>query len=103
MPFPTREALRGELAEQLVQLGLSDLDVSAVRGPHRELTQTIARWAYAHGFAGLVYRSRFDDSLDCWAVFEGIEFDPVGIPQSISLGDPDLLAAAALFGLRVER
>ena len=101
--FSTREALRGELAEQLAQLGLSDLDVSAVRGPQRELTQAIARWAYMHGFAGLVYRSRFDDSLGCWAVFEGAEFDPVGIPEPISLGDADLLAAAALFGLCVDR
>ncbi|MBI2940675.1 MAG: RES family NAD+ phosphorylase [Chloroflexi bacterium] len=100
--FETREALRLELAEVLANLRIDDLDVSGVRGPRRELTQAIARWAYEHGFAGLAYRSRFDDSLDCWAVFEGAELEPVGVAEPLTPADPDLLAAATLFGLHVE-
>ena len=76
--FETREALRVELAPKLVELGLEDLDVSGVRGPSRELTQALARLAYERGFSGLAYRSRFDDSLDCWAVFEGAATEPLG-------------------------
>jgi hypothetical protein len=67
----TCEILRAELADLLVRLGLADLDVSGARGPSRDLTQPIARWAYDCGFAGIAYRSRFADSLDCWAIFEG--------------------------------
>ncbi len=99
--FETREALRGLLAGELVRLGLDDLDVSGVRGPRRELTQAIARLAYEHGFAGLAYRSRFDDSLDCWAIFEGAEFEPIGVAEPLTPADPDLVEAATLFGLRV--
>jgi RES domain-containing protein len=100
-PLETREMLRRELPEVLVRLGLADLDVSGVRGPYRELTQAIARWAYEHGFAGLAYRSRFDDQLDCWAIFEGADIEPCGDPQPVSSDDPDLAVAAALFDLTV--
>jgi hypothetical protein len=99
--FETREVLRVELAPKLVELGLGDLDVSGMRGPSRELTQAIARFAYERGFAGLAYRSRFDDSLDCWAVFEGAELEPIGVLEPLTVEDPDLVRAAAIFGLRV--
>jgi hypothetical protein len=58
--FQTREALRHELAQTLITLGLVDLDLSGVVGPKRQLTEAIARWAYGHGYAGLVYSSRSD-------------------------------------------
>jgi hypothetical protein len=95
----TREALRAELATTLLTLGLSDLDLSRMLGPGRSLTQTIARWAYEHGYAGLAYHSRLDPTLTLWAIFEGASVDPDGLPQPITPVDPDLVAAARLYGL----
>jgi hypothetical protein len=97
----TREALRQELAQTLLDLGFRDLDLSGVIGPGRDLTQAIARWAYEHGNAGLAYNSRFDPRVQCWAVFEGAEFAPVGSPEPIMRTDPDLVAVANLFGLEI--
>ena len=99
--FETREALRRELAQTLLDLGLEDLDLSGVVGPKRQLTQAIARWAYDHGYAGLVYSSRFDAALTCWAIFEGAAFEPVRPFESILPDDPDLVATAKLFGLNL--
>jgi hypothetical protein len=84
----TREALRHELAPRLLERGNLELDLSGVVGPHRALTQTIARWAYDRGFAGLVYHSRFHAPLTCWAIFEGAGFDVVGHPEPIAADDP---------------
>jgi len=97
----TREALRGEMARTLRDLGLSDLDVAGVIGPMRDLTQAIARWAYEQGYAGIAYRSRLDERLTLWAVFEGAAFEPEGSPEPIGPHDPDLAAVAKLFGLSV--
>ena len=99
--FETREALRRELAQTLLDLGLEDLDLSGVVGPKRQLTQAIAGWAHEHGHAGLVYSSRFDAALTCWAVFEGAAFEPVGLPEVILSDDPDLVSVARSFGLTV--
>jgi hypothetical protein len=99
----TREALRVALAATLLDLGLTDLDLSGVLGPQRLLTQAIARWAYENGYSGIVYSSRFDAAQSLWAIFEGAVFEPVGVPEPIVPGDPDLLAAAKLFGLTVGR
>ncbi|MFN8635154.1 MAG: RES domain-containing protein [Chloroflexota bacterium] len=97
----TCEVLRAELADLLVRLGLTDFDVSGARGPSRALTQHIARWAYEHSFAGIAYRSRFADSLDCWAVFEGDHWESVGRPAPIRRDNPSFHAAAQLLGLTV--
>jgi len=97
----TYQALRVELADTIHRLGLRDLDVSGVRGPRREVTQAIARWAFERGYHGIAYRSRFDDTFDCWALFEGAVWTPAGPPQRIRRDDPDLRAAAALLGLRL--
>ena len=66
------------------------------------MTRNIARWAYEHDFQGLAYRSRFADHLDCWAIFEGAAIAPSGSPELIDRDDPDLVAAARLFGLTIE-
>lgn len=80
----TREALRG-----------------GVVGPRRQRTQTISRWAYEHGYNGLAYSSRFDVAPTCCAMFERAMFEVTGSPESILPSDPDLLATAQLFGLRI--
>jgi hypothetical protein len=98
----TLQTLRAEMAVVLLALGLPDFDVSVARGPSRELTRQIARWAHEHGFQGRVYRSRFSDELDCWAIFEGAQFTVTGPPEAIASDDVDLVAAAALFSLAVE-
>ena len=95
----TREVLRREFAPTLLELGFTDLDLSAVVGPSRQLTQTIARWAHERGYAGLAYSSRLDATLGLWAIFEGAAFEAVGLPEPIVANDPDLLATARLFGL----
>ena len=97
----TREALRPVFAPLLVSLGLPDLDVAAVCGPERALTQSIARWAYERGYQGIAYRSRLESAYTCWAIFEGAAFEPVGDPEVIRSDDPDLLAVATQMGLSV--
>lgn len=97
----TREALRVELAETLVHLGLKDLDLSSVVGPRRQLTQAIGRWAFEQRFSGIAYESRFDHSLRLWAIFEGTRFDRVDLAEPIVSDDPDLVAVAKLFGLQI--
>jgi hypothetical protein len=97
--FETREALRHELAQTLLALGLEDLDLGGVVGPKGQLTQAMARWTYDHGYAGLVYSSRFDAALTCWAIFEGSLFESVGPPEPILPDDPDLTATVQLFRL----
>jgi hypothetical protein len=99
----TMQALRTEMADTLVRLGLPDLDMSAARGPSRDLTRQIARWAFERGIRGLAYRSRFADDLDCWAIFEGAQFTAIGPPQPIAWDDVDMTAAAALFSLVIDR
>ncbi len=100
----TREALRPAFASLLAHLGLPELDLSAVYGPHRTLTRGIARWAYEWGYAGLRYGSRYDEEFNCWAIFERpgiVTFRREGESAPIAPDDPDFLAAARLFGLRL--
>jgi len=95
----TCEVLRPELADVLLALGMADFDVSGARGPSRELTQRISRWAFDRGFAGIAYRSRVSDDLDCWAIFEGGHWGLVGRPVPIRRNNPELRLAARLLGL----
>ena len=98
----THQVLRQDLARLLVELGIPDFDVSAALGPSRALTQAISRWAYERSYQGIVYASRLDSGLNCWAIFEGAVIDPSGPPEGITPDDPDLLAVAALFQLSVK-
>jgi hypothetical protein len=96
-----REQLRADLAEDAISLGIDDIDVSFVRGPVREFTQLIARSTRERGFVGVTYASRFDDSFSCWAIFEGASYEQIGEAEPITADDPDLMAVASFFGLRV--
>ncbi len=97
----TREALRAEFAGLLLSLGLDDLDVSGATTPRRALTQAIAGWAHDNGFQGIVYPSRLDSALTCWALFEGAVIEPVPPIRPIARDDPDLRAVARLFALAI--
>jgi hypothetical protein len=95
----TREALRAELASMFVLLGLDDFDVGDAVTRRRELTQAISRWAYDHDYHGVAYGSRLDQTLDCWAIFEGFgSFEPIEIAP-LDPDDPDLREAARLLKL----
>jgi hypothetical protein len=97
----TREALRTDLAPTLLTLGLADLDLGHVLGSTLTLTQTISRWAYEHGYAGIAYSSRLDAKLTLWALFEGAKFESVGEPDPVTPDDPDLVAVTRLYGLLI--
>lgn len=97
----TLEALRAELAAKLSEWGMADLDLSDVVSRDRRLTQAISRWAYAEGYHGVVYASRFGSGTSLWAIFETAQFEAMGVAQPILPDDPDLLAVAKLFGLAI--
>lgn len=97
----THTALRAELAATIHDLGYDDFDMSDALSRDRRLTQAVARWAADHQYQGIVYKSRLDVGLDCWAIFEAAMFDVIGssfIPDS----DADLLAAASQLGRKLK-
>lgn len=96
----TREALREQLATTLVALGYRDFDAGIALLQDRQLTQAIAQWAYDQGYQGIVYPSRFDTSLTCWAVFENARFTAIG-ETAIARDDPDFVEAAGRFDLTI--
>jgi hypothetical protein len=97
----THETLRTELASILLALGVRDLDLSEVLSRERRLTQAISRWAYDRGYGGIIYRSRFAAATSLWAIFEGARLEPAGVAEPILPDDPDLVAAARVFGLAI--
>jgi len=100
----TLTALRPALAPVALvalELGLSDVDLSAVTGPGRLLTQEAARYIYeqrdiagAPRYAGVRYLSRLNPDWDCWAVLRS--------GTEIRADDPGLYEASALLALGVE-
>jgi hypothetical protein len=96
----TRESLRELMATTLLELGHEDLDLSDVFGRDRRLTQAIALLAHEEGFQGIAYTSRFDANFNCWAIFEGAQFEPVD-HAPIVVDDEDLLEAMRRFDLRM--
>jgi hypothetical protein len=102
----SHEYLTAVLAPQLQARGIHHLDVAAVRGPDRALTRAIATWAYTATnedgeptYSGLRYKSRLGNH-ECWAVFDGTELH-LSNRRPIELTDPDLIAVADQFGLRI--
>lgn len=93
----TRESLRRPLAPVLDRLGIEDFDLGDAVSRIRPLTQQVSGSAYESGFQGIVYLSRFDAAVSCWAVFEGAALERLDV-EPIAVDDPDLLAVASLFG-----
>lgn len=101
--------LRTALASTTRALGLEDFDISTVTGPHRLLTQEVARYVYEQideagrpRFAGLRYLSRLNLDWECWAIFDRRLRHQPRIPQLIQPDDPGLIVAAELFDLNIE-
>jgi hypothetical protein len=66
----TFQELRTEYPDLVLSLGYEDFDASHALGADRRLTQAISRLAHESGFDGIVYKSRLDPTLDCWALFD---------------------------------
>jgi len=106
----TLNHLRRAMANVVVELGIDDIDLSAVTGPHRRLTQRIARYVYEQvddegkpRFAGIRYLSHHGDNQECWAVFDTrTTFRETDVEPNILPDDADLLVVARMFGLTVE-
>jgi hypothetical protein len=97
----TRETLRRPLAPFLDRLGIEDFDLGDAVSRIRSLTQQIAALAYEAGFQGIVYHSRFDAAVSCWAVFEGAALERLDV-EPIAVDDADFQTVAGLFRLSQE-
>ena len=106
----TLNHLRYALADVVMELGLQDIDLSAVTGPQRTLTQRIARHVYDQvdpegrpRFAGIRYLSHYGGDHECWAIFDTrmVHHDTY-VEQTLLPDDPDLLSVAHAFGLTIE-
>jgi RES domain len=106
----TLQVLRRELASVAAAVGLSDIDLGAVAGPNRLLTQEIARYVYEQHdptgqplYAGVRYLSHLNPEWELWAIFaDRIKHSPREVTESIRVEDPDLLEAASLLSLKIE-
>lgn len=105
----TVQALRPVLAPVAGRLPLTDIDLSAITGPERELTQAAALYIYeqrdAQGqplYAGMRYVSRLKREWECWAVFaDRVRYRPLRV-DPIDAADPHLYEAARLLDLAIE-
>lgn len=93
-----------KLAAIAVELGIDDIDVSAVTGPYRPLTQAVA--AHVHetipDCAGIRYVSRFGTEIDfeCWAIFaDRVLFRTVEPDRQISPNLPEFQRAMTALNL----
>jgi hypothetical protein len=99
----THAALRILLAAELTASGYSGVfNFGEIIGSDYTVTQQIARWAFGAGYGSIVYPSAHDNALS-WALFDRVKIIPVGDPEIIQRDDPDLVAAAKLFGLIVRK
>ncbi len=105
----TIQALRPTFAPVAVALGLPDVDLSAITGPQRRLTQELALHVYnqvdSRGvplYAGVRYVSRHHHGWECWAVFTDRIAQRVLRVESITVDDPGLYDAARILGLAIE-
>jgi len=104
----THQFLRKKLALGLSTLGLSDLDVPAVRGADRRVTQMISEWAYMETdgdrprYGGIRYESRIRSGWECWALFDDDEL-AIDVVETLTIMPdmPGLVSVAELFDLQV--
>lgn len=102
----THEFLTSAMAPQLDALGVSVLDVAALRGRNRAVTRAVSTWIYAATdssgapqYSGIRYVSRLGNH-ECWAVFDGTELQ-VRRREGLELSNTALQKVAGSFGLRI--
>ncbi len=105
----TVQAMRPVLAPVAVGLHLPDIDMSAIAGPQRELTQEAGLHIYNQRdgrgrplYAGIRYVSRLKREWECWAIFaDRVRHRPL-LVEPIAADDPHLYEAARILGLASE-
>ncbi len=93
--------LQVRFGAQLEAFGYQQFDLAVATSSERALTQPIALWAYRRGYHGIVYRTRHDPDLRCWAIFSvfgAAEFVDVE-ESSIATDDEDLRAVVDAWNL----
>lgn len=105
----TIQELREALAPVAVSLGLPDIEISALCGPERILTQEIARYVYeqvdSEGqplYRGIRYLSHYNTDWECWAIFIDRLMHRVVSVDVIPATTPGLFDAARILKLRIE-
>jgi hypothetical protein len=105
----TIQELRTALASVAMALGLADIDLSALCGPQRGLTQEIARHIYGQVdptgrplYHGLRYLSHYNIDWECWAIFTDRLAHRVVRVDPIPATTPGLFDAARILALRIE-
>jgi hypothetical protein len=105
----TWEQVRPLLEPIARALGLDEIDLSVVTGPHRTLTQEFSRFVYDQAdeagrprYAGIRYISRLHPAWECWAIYDNRIVHQGAPPATIFPDDPDLLAVARLYRLGIE-
>jgi hypothetical protein len=105
----TIQELREALAPIAVTLGLPDVEVSALCGPERILTQEIARFIYEQSdpagrplYHGLRYLSHYNTDWECRAIFADRFSHRVVRVDPIPATAPGLFDAARILKLRLE-
>ncbi|MBI4898353.1 MAG: RES family NAD+ phosphorylase [Actinobacteria bacterium] len=105
--FETRLHIEQAVRPLLALRSAAHIDVPEIRGPDRVLTRTISKWVHAQRdelgtrkFAGIRFLSKLNTEWECWALFEGCEFDCVET-RAITRTDPELVRIAKLFSINV--
>jgi hypothetical protein len=105
----TWQRVRPVLAPIATALGLGDIDLSAVTGSYRILTEEFARHVFDQKdndgrplYAGIRYISRLHPDWECWAIYDSRMVYQSGPSETIYPDDLDLIAIARLFGLAIE-
>jgi hypothetical protein len=94
--------LRRELAGLALELGIHEIDASALQanGPRR-LTQAASLRVRLRGLNGVYYRSRFGHSMENCALFEPWDFD-AHESEEIALDDADMWTILERFAIATQ-
>jgi hypothetical protein len=103
----THRALEHSLGSVLPVLGLTEIDVAAIRGGDRRLTRLISYWAYQQRddsgeplYGGIRYLSRLNTEWECWASFDRTPLDEIAL-HPIGRTMPALVRVARHYELQV--
>lgn len=99
--------LNREFRSALAICGIDELGLSHITGGDRQVTRFLGTWLYRvrderdqYAFDGIRYLSRHGTNLECWAIFDRTDIEPVA-ETTIEVNDPELQAVARLFDLTI--